>query len=84
MPYTVEVAPAAEREFRRLPRQVQLLLASRIDGLAKNPRPHGVKKLEGTTNRYRIRQGDYRIIYEICDQPSFVIILNVRNRKDAY
>lgn len=84
MPYTVEIAPRAERDIKRLSRKVQLRLSPRIDALANDPRPHDVKKLSGTTNRYRIREGDYRIIYEIYDKASLVTILKVAHRSDAY
>ena len=84
MPYAVEIAPAAEREFRRLPRTVQMRLAPLIDALATNPRPRGVKKLSGMENRYRIRQGDYRVIFEVYDNDSVVVILRIAQRSSAY
>lgn len=84
MPYAVEIAPAAERQFERLPRTVQVRLAPLIDALAQNPRPHGVKKLSGLENRYRVREGDYRVIYEVYDNDSVVIILRIAHRSNAY
>jgi len=52
--------------------------------LEENPRPHGVIKLKGAKNRYRIRVGDYRIVYEIDDEASEVIILRIRHRRESY
>lgn len=84
MPYAVEIAPSAESSFKRLDRKTQKRLAYRIDALAQNPRPHGVKKLSGTISRYRVRDGNYRIIYDIDDTASSVIILKVAHRSHAY
>jgi mRNA interferase RelE/StbE len=55
-----------------------------IDKLAEDPRPDGVKKLKGEDNAYRIRVGDYRIIYTIEDVIKIVEIQRIRHRKDAY
>ena len=84
MPYVVEIAPRAERSFKRLPRKMQIRLGSRIDALVQNPRPHGVTKLSGSVNRYRVRDGDYRIIYEIDDDTLSVMVLKVAHRSNAY
>jgi mRNA interferase RelE/StbE len=84
MAYVVNFAPCAERQFRKLPLNVKKLLKTDIDGLETNPRPSGVKKISGAKNRYRIRVGDFRIIYNIYDNELLVLILQVVNRKDAY
>ena len=55
-----------------------------IDALASNPRPAGVVKLSGATDLYRIRSGDFRIIYEIQDVGLVVLVLKVGNRRDVY
>lgn len=59
-------------------------LVSRIQGLAGNPRPHGAEKLAGYADRYRVRQGNYRIVYLIDDDSSAVTIFKVGHRKDVY
>ena len=82
MPYRIEWKPSAARAFRKLSREVQVRIGSRIDSLATNPRPDGVKKLD--ENAWRIRVGDYRIIYEIQDSVLMVMVVRVANRRDAY
>ena len=52
--------------------------------LQDNPRPNGVKKLKGYENTYRVRVGNYRIIYEIYDRETIVLVLSSIHRKDAY
>ena len=59
-------------------------LVGRIQGLGSNPRPHGVEKLAGYAGRYRLRQGNYRIVYLIDDEVSIVTIFKVGHRKDIY
>ena len=59
-------------------------IVERIQALAKDPRGHGSEKLAGTVNRYRVRQGNFRIIYLIDDGRREVTIFKVADRKDAY
>jgi mRNA interferase RelE/StbE len=59
-------------------------LVAPIQGLATNPRPHGSEKLAGYADRYRVRQGNYRVIYLIDDEASIVTIYKIGNRKDFY
>jgi len=68
VPYSVQFTPAAERAFGSLETTIRRRIARAIDGLAQNPRPAGVKKLAGLENLWRIRVGDYRIIYRIFDR----------------
>ena len=84
MPHRIFFAPAALRQFRKLPAPVQKRLSPHIDALADNPRPPGVVKLSGTSDIYRIRVGDYRIIYEIQDIGLVILILKIGNRRDVY
>ena len=84
MPYQVEFSPKAERQFRRLPRPVQVRLAPHIDALNKNPRPHGVKKLINRENMYRLRVGDYRVIYTVEDRALLVLVAKIGDRKEVY
>lgn len=84
MPYAIEFNPGAAREFRKLPRDIQVKISRIIDKLAQNPRPRGVRKLAGAEDVYRIRSGDYRVIYVIRDALLVVIIVRVRHRSDAY
>lgn len=82
--YRIEFAPAAARQFRRFTKQIQKRLRPKIDALATNPRPAGVKKLEDIENTYRVRVGDYRIIYEIRDRELHILIVKVADRREAY
>jgi len=82
--YKIEFRPAAEREFLRLDRTIRERLAPKIDELADNPRPSGCKKLLAEKNRYRIRVGDYRVIYEIRDAILVVLVLSAGHRSAIY
>ena len=85
MGYRVEFAPRAEREFKKLTRPVQVRLKTRIDALAEeNPRPKGVERLSGEEPLYRIRGGDYRVIYAIGDEVLLVLVVRVGHRRDVY
>ena len=59
-------------------------IVARIQGLAGNPTPHGSEKLAGYADRYRVRQGNYRVIYLIDDEASVVTIYKIGHRKDVY
>jgi len=84
MAYTIEFAPSAEREFRKLAREVQLRVRPRIDSLAYEPRPAGAKKLRGQEDLWRIRAGDYRIVYEVRDRILVVLVVRVAHRREVY
>lgn len=84
MTYTVEFSRPARKQLGGLPANVRVRLARAIDALVENPRPIGVEKLSGYEDRYRIREGDYRIVYIIRDTALVVLILRVGHRKDIY
>lgn len=84
MPYIVEFSTSAQREFRALERANQLRIATHIDGLASNPFPSGAKKLKGSADHYRIRVGDYRVIYRIDGKRLTVLILKIGHRREVY
>ena len=84
MRYRVEFARPAARQFEDLPEEVQLRLRPRIDSLAGNPRPQGVQKLASEEELYRLRVGDYRIIYQIQDKVLLVLVVKVGHRKEVY
>lgn len=83
-PYRIEYLPAALRDLRKLPRQAQLQVAPVIDALAGEPRPSGVVKLHGTDDLYRVRSGDYRIVYRVQDDVLLVVVVTVGNRREVY
>lgn len=82
MSHRVEFTPAAAREFRKLPSAIKARVGQKIDQLAEAPRPDGVKKL--SDGSYRIRVGDYRVLYQIHDARLLIVVIRVRNRRDAY
>lgn len=83
MPYRVELAPAAQRDIRRLPRQVRARLAAPIQALAQSPRPSGVRKVQGQETTWRIRVGPYRVIYDIYDDQELVVVFKVDRRRES-
>lgn len=83
-PYRVEIAPPALRALGALPRKVQDRIRPRIDALAADPRPRRSEKLEGEESLYRIRMGDYRVIYHVEDDRLVVLVVRVAHRRDAY
>lgn len=84
MLYEIEFAPKAARQFKKLSNEARLRLRPRIDALARNPRPKGVKKLSGERNLYRIRVGEYRVIYSIQDDVLIVLVLKIGARREVY
>jgi len=83
-PYQIEFTSVAWRDFSRLTTSVQERLQVKIDALAQQPRPPGVQKLEGRENRYRLRAGNYRVIYEIQDEVLLVLIVRIGHRREVY
>ncbi len=81
--YKVHFKASVERDFTTIPKKDLKKILKRIEGLAENPRPWGCEKLTGQ-ERYRLRQGQYRIIYSIRDDELTVWVVNVRHRKDIY
>ena len=83
MSYQVIFDPGAAREFDKLPRAQRRRMASLIDDLAEDPRPAGAEKLTDV-DAYKIRVGDYRIVYTVKDRSLVVLIVKVGNRRDIY
>lgn len=81
--YTIELIPSAIKTLVAFGRPLQLRLKPAIDALAHEPRPPGAKKLKGDL-RYRIRVGDYRIIYEIRDAILVVLVIKIGHRREVY
>ncbi len=82
--YRVELTPGAARQFRKLTPEIQRRVRAKIDSLAANPRPAGVEKLEGTDDFYRVRTGDYRIIYTIEGKVLLILVVRIGHRADVY
>ena len=83
MPYRVELAPAAQRELRRLPPEVQARLAVPIQALGENPRPTGARRLRGEDRTWRIRVRPYRVVCDVYDDREFVVVLRVSRRRES-
>ena len=81
--YRIVVRRSASEEIEVLPRKDRRRIVTRIQLLAVNPRPVGCEKLSGE-EKYRLRQGDYRILYEISDRELIVAVVKVGNRRDVY
>ena len=83
MSYRLELETKALKEFRGLPKERQELIAGVFDDLQANPRPPGAKKLSGVDG-YRVRSGDYRVLYTIEDSAKRVRVYRVGHRSDVY
>jgi mRNA interferase RelE/StbE len=81
--YRLEVKRTAAKEIGDLPKADCRRVVAKIQLLARDPRPHGCEKLSGA-EKYRVRQGDYRILYEIDDSAKLVTVVKVGNRRDIY
>jgi len=84
MAYSVWILPTAQKELARLPNRVQHRMIDRLDSLERQPRPHGIQKLKGDLDNYRIRVGDYRVLYRIDEDRKAVFVYAVGHRKDVY
>jgi mRNA interferase RelE/StbE len=82
--YRVVVEDAAARTIRKLSRPTQRQVVAKAEALGQNPRPPGCKKLEGAEDLYRVRAGDYRIVYRIADRILVVSVIRVAPRSEAY
>lgn len=82
--YTVEIARRAVKAIAKLPRQEQQRVRAAIDLLADEPRPPGCTKLTGEDSAYRVRIGDYRIVYEVIDARLVIHVVRVGHRRDVY
>ena len=84
MLYKVEYTAAARKQLKKLPRDILPRIIHGIEQLPENPRPEGVKKLSGYKDYYRLRVGDYRIVYSIQDEILVIMIIKIAPRKNVY
>lgn len=83
--YRVTIKASAAKELERIePKRLRQLIVERIRGLAKDPRPPGCEKLAGSSDRFRIRQGAYRIVYSIADDVLTVFVVRIAHRREVY
>lgn len=84
MAFRIEWKKSTRKDFRKLPASVANRIVRAVEDLAANPFPHGVEKLSGSEHAYRIRLGDYRIVYEVVAELKLIEVQRVRHRKDVY
>jgi mRNA interferase RelE/StbE len=84
MAYAIEFLPTALRELEELPARIKTQISRRIAALADEPRPANVKMLQGQHRYFRLRSGDYRVIYMIEDDVLVVLVVKVGHRREVY
>ena len=82
--YTLEIKPSARKELERLSDSLIARIAAKIEGLSADPRPSDCKKLRGYKDLWRIRVGDYRVVYIIDDPRKIVSITRIAHRRNVY
>jgi len=84
--YKVNLSHSAEKSLAKIPRRDREKIIEKIEGLQLEPRPEGYAKLKGYFNPslYRIRHGDYRVVYTIRDEVLLVLVVEIGNRKEIY
>ena len=84
MAYAIQFKPAALRQLEKLPRDLQKRMASKIQALRDDPFPSGCKKLFGEPGTWRVRIGDYRVIYQVHRGVLLILVINIGHRREAY
>lgn len=82
--YHISIDKKAYKELERLPKKDYVKITDSIYKLAENPKPHGCKELKGYPNHFRIRQGNYRVIYTVIQKQLTVHVIKIGHRKDVY
>ena len=83
MAYRVIIKRSAEKELDTLQKDIQRRIIARLLALEGNPRPHGIKRLQGE-NAYRLRTGEYRVLYTIDDEEKIVTIFTIGHCREVY
>ena len=81
--YRLLIKPSAAKELEALPKRDRQRIVGRIQGLGRDPRPPGCEKLSGA-EKYRVRQGDYRVLYTVDDDAREVVVVRIGHRRDVY
>lgn len=82
--YEILLERGAEKDLKRLPDEIFRRVVNRIKTLSENPKPSGCRKITGSKNDWRVRIGDYRIVYEIDEKAKAVKIMIIKHRREAY
>ena len=82
--YNLLFKPSVEKDFRRLSKEVVPRLTQKIEDLKADPFPHQSEKLSGAQRLYRVRVGDYRVVYEVAPHIKQITIHHVRHRREVY
>jgi mRNA interferase RelE/StbE len=82
--YNLQLKPSAEKDLRKLPKAIVQRVLLILEELPSDPFPHQHSKLSGTERLYRLRVGDYRIVYEVDEVALEITIHTIRQRQDAY
>jgi mRNA interferase RelE/StbE len=82
--YRVEFTTSAARQVKKLPRPARDRVLDAVEDLAEDPRPHGAKMLVGEETAWRIRVGDYRVIYDVFDDALTVTVIRAAHRREVY
>ena len=84
MAYSIQFKPAALRQLERMPHEIQRRIGFRIEQLRDDPTPAGSKRLTGLDDTWRIRVGDYRVVYQVHRALLLVLVLKVGHRREVY
>jgi len=84
MAYTLRLAESAGRALKKLPHDIRARVSAKIEALATDPFPAGVKKLQGQEDTYRFRVGDYRVVYEVHGSILLIVVLRIGHRSEIY
>lgn len=82
--YEIEWKHSAAKELKELPKEMIVRILQAVEALADDPLPQGVKKLVGSKHTYRLREGDYRVIYNLLSKTLVIEVIRVGHRKDVY
>ena len=82
--YRVELVRSAAKDLRGIDRKWIPRIVTAIEALESDPRPAGCKKLVGSDHTYRVRIGDYRVVYDIHDATLIILVVRIRHRRDVY
>ncbi len=84
MTYSIELSRSAHKALKDIPHGDVKKIRDKIEKLKKNPLPNGCEKLEGNDTLYRIRSGDYRVIYQIFSKRLIILIIKIGHRREVY